>query len=83
MANDAIPREWRITDTLLKNRRVWTPNELIIPWEKSNAANMPRVLPALGVYDAPMVAVIDIRLAPPKVMPVVTATWPSRLNLSI
>jgi hypothetical protein len=30
-----------------------------------------------------MVAVIDIRLAPPKVMPVVTATWPSRLNLSI
>lgn len=81
MANDATPRECRMTETLLKNRRVCTPNELTMPWETSNAAYIPRVLPAVGLYDVPIVAVIEIRLAPPNVMPVVTATWPKRLNL--
>lgn len=51
------------------------------PWEKRRAAKIPNVLPAVAEYLVPTVAVIEIRFASPKVIPVVTATWPSRLNL--
>ncbi len=42
---------------------------------------MPIVRAAVGVYDDLTVAVVEMRPARPKEMPVVTATWPSRLNL--
>jgi hypothetical protein len=35
----------------------------------------------VGVYEDFTLAVVDIRPARPKEIPVVTATWPRRLNL--
>ena len=44
-------------------------------------AKIPRVLPAVGWYPLLTEAVVDIRFASPKSMPVVTAIWPIRLYL--
>lgn len=59
---------------LFRYRRTWTPNVLTIPWEMSTAAYIPIVFPAVGSYEDFTVAVVDIRPAHPKEIPVVTAT---------
>lgn len=41
---------------------------------------MPMVLPGVGSYADLTVARVDMRLAHPKVIPVVTANWPTKLN---
>lgn len=44
-------------------------------------AKMPRVFPGVGWYPLVTNAVVDMRLASPKSMPVVTAIWPVKLYL--
>jgi hypothetical protein len=70
-------------EVLLRYLRTCTPNVLMMPWEMSTAAYMPMVLPAVGSYADFTVAVVEIRPARPKDMPVVTATWPRKLNLEV
>lgn len=67
----------------MRKRKKCTPNELTTPCEISSAAYMPMVFPGVGAYVVPTVAVTDTRFASPKVIPVVTATCPRKLNLPL
>lgn len=83
IASEVTPAECSKMEELLRYRRICTPNVLTTPWDMRTAAYMPIVFPAVGVYEDLTVAVVDISPARPNEIPVVTATWPRRLNLFI
>lgn len=63
-------------------RRVRTLKRLMRTCDTSTTASIPKVFPADGLYPLLTSAVVEIRFAKPKSIPVVTAIWPRRLNLT-
>ena len=62
-------------------RRVRTLKRLMRTCDASTTASIPKVFPAEVWYPLLTSAVVEIRFAKPKSIPVVTAICPRRLNL--
>ena len=78
----ATPMRCQYTETSLRSATRRTLKVFSRPWMNSTTARMPMVCPGDSQYALPvqMSRNAEMEKAQPKLMPAVTATWPSRLN---
>ena len=78
----ATPMRCQYTDTSLSRATRWTLNVLSSPWMPRTTTRMRMVAHGFSHVSLPVMMFMNAEMenAQPKLMPAVTATWPSRLN---